>query len=184
MEGVVGKMNVYYNNQCTLIKSFSSRGELENYILKYKDSMLIESSSGYDNIYEVISLSDNREFCLAIMYNWQGIESNCVIIPKLNHLLLAFECDLVWIDVTNRKILAQDIFPLPIYTLKYIEKQGIVVVLYEMGVAVYDKNAKKLWEIGTSDIIVDYSINAETISIESTDGNKVTFSTFNGKGLE
>lgn len=173
-------MDIYYRNQYILVQKFSTKSELEEYVRKYKYSIITESASGYDNTYEVISLSEERDFCVAIMYNWQGVEANSIIIPSLEQLIISFECDIVWVDLENKRILGQDILPLPIYTIKFLEKEKILVVIYEMGISVYDKQANNLWEMGTSDIIVDFSINEENISVESMDGNKVIFNTLNG----
>lgn len=176
-------MNIYYNDQYILIKKVSSRSEMQQYIERYKYSIVTESASGYDNTYEIISLSEKQDFCVAIMYNWQGVESNSIIIASINQLIVSFECDIVWIDVDNKKIFSKEIFPLPVYTIKYFEKENILVVIYEMGISVFDKQAKKLWEMGTSDIIVDYDINEQNIITECMDGNKVIFNTITGHVL-
>lgn len=176
-------MKIYHNKQYILVKSFSSKNEMKDYTEKYRERILIESTSGYDNTYEIITLSEEDEFCIGIMYNWQGVESSAIITPAPNQLFLAFECEVVLINLDDKKILQKENFPLPIYTIKFIEQEEVIVVIYEMGVCVFSTKGKKLWEMGTSDTITEYVIKHQYIRLESMDGNKVTFSTLDGKVL-
>ncbi|WP_430597966.1 hypothetical protein [Enterococcus sp. AZ177] len=159
------------------IEHYESAIELEKNL--GKNSFLFSEEVSESN--KFIKFSNNLSEVGFIYYDI-GLEPQIKLLPQSNKVFLGINSIFACIDYTTKSVLFEEKLPSLLYDILIDSDSNYIIYVCELDIFIYKNDGSFLWKMGFRDIIEDYYLEGnDSISIECSDGDNITFSLVSGK---
>ncbi|EOH96600.1 hypothetical protein UAY_02968 [Enterococcus moraviensis ATCC BAA-383] len=159
------------------IEHYESAIELEKNL--GKNSFLFSEEVSESN--KFIKFSNNLSEVGFIYYDI-GLEPQIKLLPQSNKVFLGINSIFACIDYTTKSVLFEEKLPSLLYDILIDSVSNYIIYVCELDIFIYKNDGSFLWKMGFRDIIEDYYLEGnDSISIECSDGENITFSLVSGK---
>ncbi|WP_027624765.1 hypothetical protein [Clostridium lundense] len=137
-------LKITFGQNAISLQKFENEYEFYEYLEACDSSLLLSYNEDYADTYDAITLHSEEKFSIGMKYDWHGLQSNILMLPKNQKIVCSFENEIVCVDCAAKVVDFRHSLNSLIFSIIHVEQWSLIIIIYELGVFVIDEKGQKI----------------------------------------
>lgn len=160
-------MHLSFAEYTVTLSAWASEREMLDFLAQCKTgNVLINEGEEYSSKFYTATVYFNateNKFGIGLCSESHGLTPNLLLQPESRTLLFGFNSQVTGVRMPAGDIVFQLELPHYFYSFLSVNKQGLVLVVYETGLIAVTMEGKELWKYDGRDVITDWRVEGNHI---------------------